>query len=211
MIRVGENFRHNIPCIVPAVTALVEQQAHKLGDSESRVGVVDMDSHLVAEIVERAVLAQVAVDDILNGCGDEEILLAQTQALALGMIVRGIEDLAYDLCHGVLLHGAQVIALIEGVHVYLGALCAPETQDADALAVLAGDHHIVGNGMNLLRVLYIDAVIAVLPAVDDIALEADINALLLARNEPYLAAGSQKSGISVCQPSTSFCLKIPYS
>ena len=194
MVRVGENFRHNIPCVIPAVAALVEQQAHELGDSESRVGVVDMDSHLVAEIVERAVLAQVAVDDILNGCGDEEILLAQTQALALGMVIRGIEHLAYDLCHGVLLHGAQVIALVEGVHVYLGALCAPETQDADALAVLAGDHHIVGNGVNLLRVLYIDAVIAVLPAVDDIALEADVNALLLARNEPHLAAGEPEIG-----------------
>lgn len=93
-----------------------------------------------------------------------------------------------------LLHGAQVIALIEGVHVYFRALCAPETQDADALAVLAGDHHIVGNGVNLLRVLYIDAVIAVLPAVDNIALEADVNALLLARNEPYLAAGEPEIG-----------------
>ena len=77
---------------------------------------------LSAEIVERAVLAQVAVDDILNGRGDEEILLAQAKALALGMIVRGIENLAYDLCHGILLHGAQVIALIEGVHVYFRAL-----------------------------------------------------------------------------------------
>ena len=118
MVRVGENLRHNIPCVVPAVTALIEQQAHKLGDSESRVGVVDMDSHLVAYIIERAVLAQVAVDYILNGRGDEEILLAQAKALALGMVIRGIEYLAYDLSHGVLLHGAQVIALIEGVHVY---------------------------------------------------------------------------------------------
>lgn len=78
VVRVGEHLSDNSPCIVPAVAALVKQQAHKLGNGESRVGVVDMDSHLVAEIVERAVLAQVAVDDILNGCGDEEILLAQT-------------------------------------------------------------------------------------------------------------------------------------
>ena len=130
-----------------------------------------------------------AVDYILNGRGDEEILLAQAQALALGMVIRGIENLAYDLRHGVLLHGAQVITLVEGVHVYLRALRAPEAQNADALAVLAGDHHIVGNGVNFLRVLYIDAVIAVLPAIDNFALEADINALLLARDEPNFTAG----------------------
>ena len=127
------------------------------------------------------------------------------------MIVRGIEHLAYDLCHGVLLHGAQVIALIEGVHVYLGALCAPETQDADALAVLAGDHHIVGNGVNLLRVLYIDAVIAVLPAVNDIASKLTSTLFSSRATSHTSPPGSQKSGISVCQPSTSFCLKIPYS
>ena len=194
MVRVGENLRHNIPCVVPAVTALIEQQAHKLGDSESRVGVVDMDSHLVADIIERAVFAQVAVDYILNGRGDEEILLAQAKALALGMVIRGIENLAYDLRHGVLLHGAQVIALVEGVHVYFRALCAPEAQDADSLAVLAGDHHIIGYGVDFLRVLYIDAVIAVLPVIDDFAFEADIDALLLARDEPNFAAGKPEIG-----------------
>ena len=194
MVRVGENFCRNIPCIVPAIAALVEQQAHELGDSEGRVGVVDMNSHLVAYIIERAVFAQVAVDYILNGRGDEEILLAQAQALALGMVIRGIEDLAYDLRHGVLLHGAQIIALIKGVHVNFRALRAPEAQNADSLAVLAGYHHIIGHGVNFLRVLYIDAVIAVLPVIDNFALEADIDALLLARDEPDLAAGKPKIG-----------------
>ena len=153
-----------------------------------------MDSHLVADIVERAVFAQVAVDYILNGRGDEEILLAQAQALALGMVIRGIENLAYDLRHGVLLHGAQIIALVEGVHINFRAFRAPEAQDADSLAVLAGDHHIIGHGVDFLRVLYVDAVIAVLPVINNFAFEADIDALLLARDEPNFTAGKPEIG-----------------
>ena len=53
--------------------------------------------------------------------------------------------------------------------------------------------------MDFLRVLYIDAVIAVLPVIDDFAFEADIDALLLARDEPYLAAGEPEIG-KLCLP-----------
>ena len=58
---------------------------------------------LVGQILQRAVGGQVVLHDIADGCGREEVLLAQAQDLALGMVVVGVEDLGDQLGRGRLL------------------------------------------------------------------------------------------------------------
>ena len=63
----------------------------------------------------------------------------QTQVFACRMVVIRIEDFVDCLGGGVLTKGFDVVAAAEGIHVDGRALCAPYTQDADALAVIAAE------------------------------------------------------------------------
>ena len=52
---------------------------------------------LVGQVVQRAVLVQVVLQDVGDGRCREEVLLAQTQDLALGVVVVGVQDLGDQL------------------------------------------------------------------------------------------------------------------
>ena len=52
--------------------------------------VVDVDSDLVGKIIERSVCAQMIGNNALKRCGDKEILLRETEQLALVVLIRGI-------------------------------------------------------------------------------------------------------------------------
>ena len=93
VIGVGEGVGDDIPALVPAVAAVIKQNAHKLGDSKGGVSVVDMDSHLLMKVVKCAVNGHMPVYDISHGSRAHEILLTVTKALALQVIVVGIKHL----------------------------------------------------------------------------------------------------------------------
>ena len=76
MIGVGENPTALVPGRGPGHAMLVNQQAHQLGNANRRVGIVEMDRHLLGQIVEGSVLPVVTLQDVLHRCRDEEILLA---------------------------------------------------------------------------------------------------------------------------------------
>ena len=57
------------------------------------MSVVDMDRDLVGKVIKAAVGREMVADDVLKGRGNEEILLRQSQKLALVVIVRRVKDL----------------------------------------------------------------------------------------------------------------------
>ena len=189
MVGIGKGIGHDPPGIVPAVAAFVEQDAHQLGDCHGRVGIVDMDGDLIRKVIERRVLPQMTVHNILHGCRYKEILLAQPQALALRMVIRRVEHLADDFRHRVLLHGAHIVALIEERHVEARGFRGPQAQYADPLAILAGDEHVVWNRHDRLIIFVLRVVIGAVPLVLNLALKAHFDGALLLGDEPYLAAG----------------------
>ena len=158
------------------------------------MSVVDVDSVLLGKILKGGVIPEVPCNDILYRGGDKEILLTQPEALALGVIVGGVEHLADDLRHSLLLHGSHVIALVEHCHVDAVDLRRPQTQHCNASAVLAGHHHIIGDCLDGLAADKLDLVEVVIPAVLDLALELDLNGLILSGHEPYFAAGEPEIG-----------------
>ena len=79
MVGVGDDLLADVECLVPVKAALVQQNAHHLGDCQSGVGVVQLDGDLVGQVLEGRIAGQVVLDDIADGCGRQEVLLAQAQ------------------------------------------------------------------------------------------------------------------------------------
>ena len=185
-----ERFRHNgvvgvrgrpgddVPGRFPGIAAFVQHHAHHLGDGEHRMRVVQMDGYAIRQVVERAVLKQVAADNVLDRCGHQEILLRQAQALALQVIVLRIEHLCDDLRHGVLLHCAQVVAAVEAGHVEGFAARGPDAQHVDAPAVHAGYIHVVRHRHHFFVVLMVYNMVLIVPVFFDVAAKVDLYALL---------------------------------
>ena len=59
MVRVGKALARDVPGLVPAHFILVDEQPHQLRHTERRVRVVNMHSHFISKICERAVLLAV--------------------------------------------------------------------------------------------------------------------------------------------------------
>ena len=128
VVGVGKGIGHDVPRLIPAVAAVIEQNAHQLRHSERRVGVVDVDGDLLVQVIERAVNAHVVVDDIADRCRAEEILLTQTERLALQMVVVRIEHLGDRICDGVLSERLGIVALVE--HAHIEGRCSLPATDA---------------------------------------------------------------------------------
>ena len=94
---------------------IVHQEPHQLGDADRRVGVVELDRHLVGEVVEAAVLLHVPAQDVLERGGGEEILLPQAQLLPGRRGVGGIEHAGQRVGAVALGEAAGVVAGVEGV------------------------------------------------------------------------------------------------
>ena len=67
-----------------------------------------------------------AVKNILNRGGNQEILLAQAQRFTLYMVIFGVQHLRNSLCHSALFKRPYVVALIKGGHIEILTLCAPK-------------------------------------------------------------------------------------
>ena len=101
--------------------------------------VVDVDDDLFRQLGQvRAVVLLIVLDDVLHGGGGEEVVLLEAQLLALVVVVLGVKDLGDDLGKVALVHGADVVALVEVLHVdALGAAGAPQAQRHDVVHVVA--------------------------------------------------------------------------
>nr|BFE71643.1 hypothetical protein GCM10020092_049440 [Actinoplanes digitatis] len=98
------------PGPVPVETLLVDEHPHQLGDRHDRVGVVELDHHLVGEVVPVAVAQPEAPHDVAQRAGDQEVLLLEAQLAAeLGAVVR-VQDLADVLRADDLLDRLAVLA-----------------------------------------------------------------------------------------------------
>ena len=90
VVGVSECLLNDLPCLCPLDAVLVNEESHELRDSNNRVCIVELDRVVFCEII--AVILLVSVDDVLQRCGNEEVLLSYTQNLSVvGCVVR-IED-----------------------------------------------------------------------------------------------------------------------
>ena len=125
----------DLPGVVPAEVLAVHEDAHKLRDGEGGVGVVELEEHALGEALERQAGLAEAAEGVLDGAGDEEILLAESELLALEGVVVGVEDLREVLGEDLALYGLDIRAAVEVLEVELvGGMGAPEAEGVADLA-----------------------------------------------------------------------------
>ena len=143
--------------------------------------------------------------------GDQEILLHETQALALAGRVVGIKHARDGLRQERLGHGADEVAVAEGLEieeVRRGRL--PQSERVDGLAAVADDRAVVGHAdqPDLLPGTRAQPS----PADLEPAVQPDSDLLVQTRALPTGPGGAASCrDVPTCQPSLMLCLKMPYS
>ena len=105
----------DVPGLVEIDAVDVHQQPHQLGHGDGRMGVVEMDRRLVGQRAQVAILAEMALQDVLQRGGGEEILLPQPQLLAGLVRIGRIEHARQRIGLVAFAQRADVVAGVEGV------------------------------------------------------------------------------------------------
>mmetsp|Transcript_54176 Transcript_54176/g.137641 ORF Transcript_54176/g.137641 Transcript_54176/m.137641 type:complete len:385 (+) Transcript_54176:1553-2707(+) len=184
VVRVIERRLRQLPSIVPIKALYVDEHPHELWNRDRRVSVVELDLHLLRQHVPiAAVFLLEAPEDVLDRGAAEEVLLTQTQLLALLVVVVGVEEVVQLLCALLRSSGLQILALVEGLKIHL--LCRkgpPETQ-ADAIIGAVARHRVViGHGLQHFAPTPAGALLAILPIALHMAAEAHGVGHILAGN-----------------------------
>ncbi len=193
MVGVSAGLDGDVPSLIPLQVVVVHEDTHQLGHSHSRVGVVHLESHLLIEMVNVAVVTlHILLHCGVYRCTDEEVLLAETQLLAGIVVVVRIQHL-YDIAGHILrLHGLLVVTFIkllqmEGVL----RLSIPDTEGIHHMVAVAHHRCIIGNGNHGLIALLHEMQLAVL-----------VDGLYPAAEAHFLGklCPTQLEGIAVPQP-----------
>mmetsp|Transcript_12733 Transcript_12733/g.53542 ORF Transcript_12733/g.53542 Transcript_12733/m.53542 type:complete len:680 (+) Transcript_12733:784-2823(+) len=169
----GEDARGDRPRRGPAEALVVHEHAHELGHADGRVRVVELDGHLVGELVEVLVVLLVAADHVLDGGADEEVLLLEAQLLALVRPVVGVEHGGDGLGALLVEDGRHVVAGVERLQVeVLGGLGTPQAQVGRVLGAEAWDRVVVRHRLDLLGRHPAEALAAVVVVHLHVAVEA---------------------------------------
>ena len=166
MVGVGAGSGGNVPCLVPAQIIIIQKDAHQLGDGHRGMGIVELESYLLRETVNIVMFSHIFLHCLLYGCGDEEILLFQTQLLACVVVVVGIEHVHQVPGQILLLNRLAVVTLVKSVQTEAcHGLRIPDTQGIHNAVAVSHDGKIVGNGSHCLITLLHEMISAVLVAV----------------------------------------------
>ena len=176
------------PSGVPIVAVLVHENAHELRNADDRVGVVELEGDLVRERGQiRLVLARIEdADGVMDGGGHEEILLLQTQCLALRGGIFRIQDLGDVLRFDLRLDGVKILGLVEGEQIELVvALGGPQAQSVHTAGGIARNHVVDRHGAHGPgRLPYLLAVL-----LDDFAAEGNLLVTVVIDMAPRLLVG----------------------
>ena len=154
VVGIGEGPNGDIPGGVPVELMGVDENPHEFRNRDRGMRIVELDRDLVGQGGEVGVIRRKVRQDVLDRGRDEEILLPQPQLAAhLGRVIR-VQDFRQVLGLGFLLHGPDVVALVEVAQVEIaGGLGRPQPQVVDGLAAKAGNRRVVGHGHHVLCVL----------------------------------------------------------
>jgi hypothetical protein len=197
VVRVREAPRDDRPRAIPTEFVHVDEQAEQLRDGERGVRVVELEDGLVGQGVERGVRLQVPAHGVLQGRGNEEVLLLQPELLALHDLIVRVEDARDVLGRVLLADGLDVVAAVEVRDVELArGLRAPEAQRVHAVGRVAGHRDVVRHREDVVGVdPLVDEVAALVEARLDAAVELDRVDVIGALELPRAAVGEPVVGL----------------
>ena len=163
VVGVSTGLGGDLPRFLPGQIIIIHQHTHQLCDSYGRMGIVQLEGNLLIELMDIVMLSHVLLNCFLYGCGDEEVLLLQTQLLTCIVIVVGVQNLYDVTCQVLLFYRLLVIALIKGIQLEaLYGLRIPDTQGVYNAIAITDDGEIKRNRLNGLIALlgkYVSAVL----------------------------------------------------
>ena len=188
MVGVGQGLACDLPRLIPAIFILIDQNPHQFRNAKRRMRIVDVNSDLVCQIVKGMVFLIMLFQNALQRSRDQQILLLQTQTLALNMVVCRIKHLGNRLCHCIAFQCADIITAGEGCHVKaLRQFGAPKNQAVHALTVISGDKQIMRHGNHRIIADLCDLELSVVHPLADLAAETDLDRIVFSRTEPDIA------------------------
>src|SRR5262249_19038178 len=99
----------HVPGRLPGQVRLVDQVAHQLGDGQGRVRVVELHRRQLGEALQAVAVVMMALDEVADGAGNQEVFLNQPQLPAGRHRVGGVEDLADGLREYFSLDGLEIV------------------------------------------------------------------------------------------------------
>ena len=75
MVGIGAGSGGDVPCLLPAKMIIVQKDAHQLRHRHRGMGIVELECHLLRKTMDIVMLSHIFLHGLLNGSGDEEILL----------------------------------------------------------------------------------------------------------------------------------------
>ena len=146
VVRVGKSPRDNSPSPFPTHSIHVMQETLKLDYGDCRMGIVQLNGDFLRKIGPILVISAESTDDILQGTGNEEILLDQAKLLAAFGLVIGIENLGNGLAEIFLPYSFLITSVVECFEIkLLRGLGLPEAQKIDRVGPVSRNGNIVGN------------------------------------------------------------------
>ena len=151
VVGVCEGLLGDLPGLVELEPVDVDQEPHQLRHGDGRVGIVHLEAGLLRELLQVAVGLQEAGQRVLEGGGDEEVLLLETQLLSFGGGVVRVQD-GDDLVGLPLVEdGLLVLSGVERLEVeLLHRLAVPQPQVGRGRGTVSRDGNVAGDGMHVL-------------------------------------------------------------
>lgn len=187
VVGVTESVSDDVPSLLPVKTLEINKDTLELDNSQSWVGVVQLDGNLLGELPPRALGLLETADDIVQGSGNPEVLLLETKLLSTVQVVVGVKNSADGLGTLLVSDRVLVVAAVELLEVELsaGSLAGPQSQVVGRRSGIAGNGNIVSDGLDDLAALPgSDGLAVVISALGDMAVELDINSDIVARELP---------------------------
>jgi len=187
VVRVSKRVRHDFPCFVPFQVFFVEQDAHHFGDRNCRVRVVQLDGDLFGEELPFALVELLeTLDDVLQRCRAEEVLLLKAEFLTVhGGVVR-VENLRNCFGEFHVLHGSDVVTVVEVAKTeVISGLGAPEAEVVHGIVLVTRNRRVVGEGHHVvLRFPTVAELAIFIHPADHVAIERNLDGVCRAGDFP---------------------------
>ena len=149
VIGVTECLPGDIPGAVPVKEMNIHQKPHQLGYSHSRMGIIELTLESLMEIIETVMNKEMGAYHILQGTGDQKVLLFQPQLFSLELFIVGIKHLGNGFSADFIFHRAVVVTGVKFFKIKRGgSLSAPQPKKVNIIDLETGNRRIIRDAGN---------------------------------------------------------------
>lgn len=189
VVGVSEGRGNYRPCLIPLETLKINEDTLKLDNGKSWVGIVELNSDLIWKLLPDALALLETTDNVVQRCGNPEVLLLKTELLSTFKVVVWIQDSRDSLGALLLGNGTLIVTRVKLLEVELPgcSLGGPQSQVVGRLCSETWDRHIVGSSLNHLSTFPcgMSLAVVILPLAD-VSIKLDIHNDIVSWELPWV-------------------------